>query len=253
MMLQRPDATPFDLRFTLFGTPIRVHPFFWLITVLLAQSLLQSEDWVVLMTAWVAAVFISILLHEFGHVWMWRVFGVEASIVLQGLFGLAIPEGELTRRWQRVLVSCAGPAIQLVFYAVLLFGVVPFIGGLRQYPTLLFFLGSLLWINLVWPLINLLPVYPLDGGQIAREVCQMAATRSEMVNSRPALIGSLWLSIATAAAVAFYVVMPSLGIRQPYPLNVGPVTAIMCVLFAVGNFQELQRLQGRRGPMDDDW
>jgi len=39
-------------------------------------------------------------------------------------------------------------------------------------PLLILFI-MLIEINLFWPILNLLPIWPLDGGQIAREVCQM--------------------------------------------------------------------------------
>lgn len=253
MRLASPEATPLDLTFRLFGTDVRVHPFFWLITVLMADWILKLDDWAPMLMAWVLAVFVSILLHEFGHVWMWRAFGVEARILLHGMGGLAIANDDAPRRWQRVLVSFAGPLIQLVLWAALYFTLPQSGRSPGQYPALSFFLVSMLWINLVWPIINLLPIYPLDGGQIARETFQMAATRSRTVNSRPALVASLWLSIGTAAAVAFYILMPNFNISQPYPLPVGPFTAVMCVLLAVANFQELQQMRGRRGPLDDDW
>src|SRR5262245_5981072 len=100
MRLGAPGATPFDLTFRLFGTDVRVHPFFWLVTLLMNESLLRAENGLALLIVWVAAVFLSILLHEFGHVWMWRFFGVRANILLHGMGGLAIPEDEAPRRWQ---------------------------------------------------------------------------------------------------------------------------------------------------------
>jgi membrane-associated protease RseP (regulator of RpoE activity) len=53
---------------------------------------------------------------------------------------------------------------------------------------------DLLYVNIFWGLVNLLPVYPLDGGQISQEVFQM-------VNPRDGLRQSLWLSVVVAAVV----------------------------------------------------
>jgi stage IV sporulation protein FB len=256
MRLQQPEATAFDLRFKLLGTPVRIHPFFWLMTLVMGGALLNDPDWPVKLTLWVVAVFVSILLHEFGHVWMWRVFGVQASILLHGMGGLAIPEaGDAPRRWQRILVSFAGPAIQLALYALLLVGWL-YRRELSEYPNVLFFLSVMTWINLVWALVNLLPIFPLDGGQVVREAFQIAATRSEHTNSTPALVASLWLSIATAGAIGFYLLMPHLNMPQPYPLGGERYyEAILCLMFIIGNFQEMQQLRGGRGegPMDSDW
>ncbi|NBO92396.1 MAG: hypothetical protein EBV06_08830 [Planctomycetia bacterium] len=253
MLLGGSTTTPFDLIFTLFGTRVRVHPFFWLISVLLGQGILSSPNWMELLITWIAAVFLSILLHEFGHVWMWRVFGVRADILLHSMGGLAIPDYDAPKRWQRILVSFAGPAIQLILYAILSFGFFHLWKESLTSPILISFIAFLMIINLSWPLINLLPIYPLDGGQMVRELCQMVATRSEMVNSRPALIVSLWISIGTALAVTLYILMPNFGYRQPINLPVGPFMAVVAIVMAVNNYQELQQMSGRRGPLDDDW
>jgi Zn-dependent protease len=248
------SASPLDLHLRLFGTRVVIQPWFWLITALLAPVRLNAENGIAHLLLWILAVFFSILLHEFGHVWMWRIFGVRADILLHGMGGLAIADEEAPKRWQRILVSFAGPAIQLVLWAILVGVVIGATGSLiRDYPSLGLFLTYLLVINLFWPLLNLLPIYPLDGGQIAREALQMASTRSAYVNSRPALVASLWLSIATSVGFIVYILLPQFGLQQPIPFGVGPLTAIMFVLFAVNNYQELQAMRGRRGPMDDDW
>src|SRR5262245_38491573 len=120
MMLADPSPTPLDLRFRLFGTDVRVHPLFWLISVIFGWSWrnvnLLPGGGLGEVALWVACVFFSILLHEFGHVWMGRAFGASGHIVLHGMGGLAIGSSDVPYRWQRVLVSAAGPGIQLLFF-----------------------------------------------------------------------------------------------------------------------------------------
>ena len=102
-MLADPGPTPFDLRFRLFGTDVRVHPFFWLITILFGWSWLLEVlpgNGLIEVALWVACAFFSILLHEFGHVWMGRAFGSHGHIVLHGMGGLAIGSAEVPYRWQ---------------------------------------------------------------------------------------------------------------------------------------------------------
>ena len=55
--------------------------------------------------------------------------------------------------------------------------------------------NDLLWVNIFWGLLNLLPVFPLDGGQIARELL----TRCDPAGGT---VASLWLSFATAIILA---------------------------------------------------
>src|SRR5262249_53158681 len=127
VLLYDPGGTPLDLRFRLFGTQVRVHPMFWLIMALLGWSggggVLPGNglgDTLV----FVLCAFVSILLHEFGHVWMGRAFGARGHIVLHGMGGLAIGSADVPHRWQRILVSAAGPGIQLILYAAIYFGLV---------------------------------------------------------------------------------------------------------------------------------
>jgi membrane-associated protease RseP (regulator of RpoE activity) len=72
-------------------------------------------------------------------------------------------------------------------------------------------IASLLVINIFWGVINLFPVYPLDGGQIARELFQMF--------SYDGVRQSLWLSLVTAGGLAllgFYLGSMFMGIMFAY-------------------------------------
>jgi Zn-dependent protease len=208
--------TRFDLNFRLGDIPVRVHPFFWLSTVLLGlPRRIGGTDAITQLLLWMAIVFVSVLIHELGHVLMGRVLGSRGHIVLTGFCGLAIGSADLPHRWQRNAVSLAGPGAGFLLAAI-------FAGGCWLYnpPITLFALGSLiglevpvghdvdippfwvlyliytmLWVNVFWGLVNLLPIWPLDGGQISREVCQHYRGPDGM---RVALI----LSLITASAVA---------------------------------------------------
>lgn len=251
MILHDPDATPFDLRFRLFGTHVRVHPLFWLMSVILGWNVTQhrqlSDSGMVELALWVGCVFFSILLHEFGHVWMGRLFGSEGHIVLHSMGGLAISSNDLPWRWQRILVSAAGPAIQLAFIGLLF--LVGWRGAFRgASPALVFLLGQLVWINLIWPIFNLLPVWPLDGGQIAREV-------STAVSPRNGLLASLYVSLVISAALAVNALLAEHrnGFLPWWFVPTGMWIAILFGMFAVGSWQGIQAIQQeRRRVWDDD-
>ena len=59
--------TPFDVRFPLFGIPIRIHPSFWLILVLLLYDIVAIRP--IAAGLVLAALFFSILCHELAHAW----------------------------------------------------------------------------------------------------------------------------------------------------------------------------------------
>ena len=65
--------TPYDLRFSLLGIPVRIHPLFWAVTAVLGFRM--NERNLPMVVVWVACVFVSILVHEYGHALMARNFG----------------------------------------------------------------------------------------------------------------------------------------------------------------------------------
>jgi len=194
-MLSEPQTTSYDLHFGLFGTRVRVHPFFWLFSAILGWQLLA--DGIQNLAIWVGCSFVSILLHEFGHIWMGKIFGTDGYIVLYSFGGLAVGSNDLRERWQRILVSLAGPAIQIALWGLIVLGE----KSLSAEQTARMPMGVALTIrilkdiNLYWPLLNLLPVWPLDGGMICRELCLS-------VSRREGLRVSLMISVGVAALLA---------------------------------------------------
>jgi Zn-dependent protease len=91
------------------------------------------------------------------------------------------------------------------------------------------FIVSLLYINIFWAILNLVPLYPLDGGQISRELFQLSGTSG-------AIEKSLMLSIATGVIIGL------LGFRYGQPM-----ICLMFFILAWSSYQNLQRLRGMGG------
>jgi stage IV sporulation protein FB len=152
-------------RFHLGPIPVRVEFPFFLVIVLIGYHSHQS---VTLLLTWVGVAFGSILLHELGHAIVGRAFGSPTSIVLYAFGGLTFHNGGkwLTAR-QDVLVSLAGSLSQIVLLGIPAY--------LITHDSLLIytsygwyvFFWDLMWVSLGWGIINLLPILPLDGGNIA--------------------------------------------------------------------------------------
>lgn len=212
MLLGEPPRTQADLNFWLFGIPVRIHPFFWLVALLLGA---RSENAAELLT-WVVALFVSILFHEFGHAMAMRAYGFHPSITLYGLGGLTAynPAGGYHSRGSgplgQVVISAAGPGAGFVLAAVVVAAIM-LSGNLVQFqpggaygvrigmdqvgsPIFTDLLWSILFISIIWGIVNLLPVYPLDGGQIARELFLK-------LNPREGIRQSLILSAITGVAL----------------------------------------------------
>ena len=218
MFLAEPPTTKGDLHFSLLGYPVRIHPYFWLMAAMMG-GLDQPAIYCVL---WVAAVLVCILLHELGHAVVMKFYGYYPSIVLYSFGGLAIPHrGAYSVRqpgpWGDMLIAFAGPASGFILAAVLALGL-RYVGGYdvtifeptwRQFvPTVSIpnheflheFLGNVFYITVWWGLVNLLPIYPLDGGQIAQQVFYLNNPQDAI---RPALI----LSVVVGGLVTGYLVM----------------------------------------------
>jgi Zn-dependent protease len=250
-MLFEPNRTAYDLNFRFVGVDVRVHPFFWLLSIYLGWSITDVEEYrVLLLAVWVACMFGSILIHELGHVLVGRVFGSHGHIVLYSVGGLAIGSNDLRRRWQRIAVLLAGPVSQLVLLGlVVLF---EWNGGVEwvRPGTARVVVGEvclyLFYINLVWPILNLLPIWPLDGGQIARELCTL-------VSKRRGVRFSLGLSFAVAAFLAAHALAEHFHHPIPPPIPTGGLfTAILFGLLAFYSFQYLRALDQYQ-PWDEDY
>ena len=160
------------------------------------------------------ALFLIVLLHEFGHALACRqVGGTSDQIVLWPLGGVAYvapPQRPGATLWS----IAAGPLVNVVLLPVLygLFLLDSRMGGRQAHPDLHNFLRTVLLMNSYLLFFNLLPVYPLDGGQILRSLLWyplgkarslMAATVIGFIGGA-ALIGlavwwqSLWIGIMAA-------------------------------------------------------
>ncbi len=216
MFLVEPSPSQGDLHFSLLGIPVRIHPFFWLMALVLGSSR-KDPIYVVL---WVVAMLLCILLHELGHAVVMQAYGYWPSIVLYSFGGMAIPHsGRYGARrpgpWGDMLIAFGGPASGFILAAVLVlpiyylaihyphdyglafyFRVVPDVVVPNYFLTE--FLHDVLQISVMWGLVNLLPIYPLDGGQIAQQVFVLSSPGDAI---RQSLVLSM---IAGGAMVAIF-------------------------------------------------
>jgi len=265
VILAEPQRTAYDINFQLLGFSVRIHPLFWLMSFLLGFGGGERDAFAIL--TWILVVFVSILIHELGHALMFRRFGEPAYIVLHWMGGLAVPGDDAPRSsWssfsssnfgrrshtpaEHILISFAGPAAGFIFAAFVVIGVfasggsVRVIVGENYIPWCDVRLGGamlgndnlgllvrfLLFVNIWWGLMNLLPVIPLDGGQIAQQL---------MIVNDPwgGTVRALWLSIIVAAAIA---VLGGLVFRDMF-------IALMFASLAISNYLTLQQVSGGGG------
>lgn len=142
--------------------PIRIHPFFWILAVVIG--------WLNTMTVlgtsiWTGIIFVSVLIHEFGHALTAKFFGQKASIDLVAMGGLTQREGVKLRLWQDFIVVLNGPiaGFLLCFASYIAYRSL----GVNQSHTILAYVLLVTYtVNLFWTILNLVPVQPLDGGKL---------------------------------------------------------------------------------------
>lgn len=173
----------------IFGIPVKVELSFLFIVVLLASSRLREP---VLLVEWVAVVFVSVLVHEFGHALVCRAFGLAPEIQLYGMGGLTSWANDKPITPPRnIAISLAGPG------AGFLFGALVYLAG-SLFPETQFgrsLYADLLRVNFFYGVFNLLPVLPMDGGQVVNSL-------EEWVTKRPVTIIAPAFSLLVAVGLA---------------------------------------------------
>lgn len=258
MFLSEPGKTQYDLTFPFFGFPVRVHPAFFIMPLLLGRGLVGDLNMGIGLVVITVVFFVSILIHELGHAVAFRYYGIPSRIVLYWMGGLAIPErsggswggnksGSLNSN-QQIVVSLAGPIFGFLLAAALIVFVYAIGGSIivnrlnyipLPQPDLAgtFLEGGkpafvLIWsgiiINIILNLFNLVPIYPLDGGQVARQVMIQMDPQDGARNS-------IYLSIAAAVLIALF----AFSLKASF-------MAVFFGFMAWSNYQTLQRYMGPR-------
>ena len=177
------------IRFSLFGVSVSIHPSLWLTLAVLGGILSSTgvQD-LLSVSLFVVVGFICLLSHEMGHALAGRFFaGNQPEVHLAWLGGDCSHEGVSFTRTQGVIMTIAGPGASLLFGLVAVLALCLYVGdatfglflsryflfnvipgeALLDFPYMpLLFFCNMIAVSFWWTVLNLLPVFPLDGGQI---------------------------------------------------------------------------------------
>ena len=151
-----------DTRLSPFGVPLVIHftAGIWLLLLVGPFGLLAA-------IAMTLVIMLSVVAHEYGHVWAAQRLGIGTRVVmLHGFGGAAISDEPFIFHppGTEVKVALAGPAVSVVlaglgYLGAYLFAKVSVVGLVFSY---MFFINTLLAV------FNLLPIFPMDGGRVLR-------------------------------------------------------------------------------------
>jgi Zn-dependent protease len=194
--------------FRILGFPVSIAPGFIFGLLLLAGLNAQDPAFALRL---VVAIAVFTLVHELGHALAARRFGADSTISLSFLVGWASfrPSRPLGRL-DRVAITAAGPLVQIVLGTAILLalGTAPWSYDDVRADALLL---AVWWAGPILGLANLLPLVPMDGGNI------VATGLDAVVPGRGYRLVQWWTMAVTAAALAAVVVSPT---WRPWALTV---------------------------------
>lgn len=208
MIIKKEDAMKFEIKmFEYKGIPV------------------YFRLWFLLLFAWmepltVVSLFFAVLFHEMGHAWAADRLGYRTrSIAIDLFFGSADVDMDHCPPRDSIKIVAAGPLANL-----LLFGISMMLLGIFPGTTVL---ASLAAVNLILFLFNILPIFPMDGGRMAKDFLTM-----KMRDRLAAKKTAGWISLATSAALlAFSLASGNF------------ITALFCLLFGYFALKEIGYLK----------
>jgi Zn-dependent protease/CBS domain-containing protein len=207
------------------GTVVRVH-----LTFLLFLAWIFAASYATggAATAWESLVFmvllfLCVLLHEFGHIFTARAFGVPTPYVtLLPIGGVAQLERIPEEPWEEFLIAIAGPMVNVVIAAAL---IVLFGADLQPSAAAAVdnmkvpLVDRLAAVNLFLALFNMIPAFPMDGGRVLRALLasrlgyvratEIAASIGQFVAFALGFIGLLFNPILIFIAIFVYLAASS--------------------------------------------
>lgn len=204
------------------GTTIHVEISFFILIALFVILDMERKVPIERALLWAPVIFFSVLLHEIGHAAAIGILGFGPSqISLAGLGGLTT-NSRRSRPWHDILISVAGPLTSFGIAAVA-FLLLQNLAFFRTDPMFSVLFPILMWANMVWGVFNLLPIFPLDGGQALRNFARM------ITRERTALLISVWISMIVGGLLAVW------GLRSGQFF-----IAILAAVLTVQNFRQWQ-------------
>ncbi len=183
------------IQFSLFGIPVKISPWHWVGLAFISGAWkVSSSSELPLCLLFMLGAFLSILIHELAHAFAGRRLGGGSAQITLILFGGYTEHyGSRLSKWGNRATIAAGSGVNLltVFFFLLLCVMLLGFDGFKIALSLVmspfsafalvqqeiipqnmampcYFMGTIMWTSFWWGLLNLLPIYPLDGGLLLK-------------------------------------------------------------------------------------
>lgn len=157
------------------GTEIRIHVTFLLFLAWIGLTAFARGGQAAALGSvlYIVLLFLCVLLHEFGHVFAARRYGVQTpDITLLPIGGVARLERIPEEPAQELVVALAGPAVNVAIAALLYIATGGLSHGSEEGLQVanpgVSLMERLFWVNLFLVGFNLIPAFPMDGGRVLR-------------------------------------------------------------------------------------
>lgn len=215
-----------------------IHPTLWLTLAILGRGFMVSNMMELMsVLLFIIAAFVVLLAHEMGHALVGRrLGGGQPSVYLAWLGGDCTNETARLTRMQGVIMTAAGPLSSLLVGIISLFllclyvgdfqlgalfastfalGYVPSI-ALQEFPPLvMIFFFSLIEVSCWWTLLNMLPIFPLDGGQIMQGLMK-SQRQVHSISLAAAVLFALFFAVLGCWLMCIFMVLLAVLNRRFY-------------------------------------
>ncbi len=237
------------------GIEVRIHFTFFLLLAFFAWQAYAAEGTTaaVGVVIFVLVLFLCVLLHEFGHAFAARAFGIRTpDITLLPIGGVARLARMPSSPWQELVIAIAGPAVNVVIVALIALALGGFpnpqgAGVSEEAGAKL--LGDLFFLNTVLIVFNLLPAFPMDGGRVLRALLamQMRHATATLIAARVGQVLAVLFGIA-AIIPGHYLILSLFGF--PVLSTGNPMLLFIAMFVFMGAQQELAYARMRGEALD---
>jgi len=202
------------------GIQVKIHLTFFMLLAFMGFLFYRQGG---MEAAWSGVIFISliflcVLLHEFGHAFAAKAFGIRTpDITLLPIGGVARLEKMPDKPMQEIIVAVAGPAVNVVIALVLYLVLLPS-GGPQSFDPFVVtgpsMVERLMFTNIFLVVFNMIPAFPMDGGRVLRaclalrmnyaRATNIAATVGQGFAFVMGFVGLLWNPMMILVAVFIY-------------------------------------------------